>query len=152
MKNVVLMLFVSMSFASTLHGQGEPVECIPENIERCLGELGKDSSAVLNSCESTYLDHYFQERRGSFSFKDKKVFFLRGNLGAIISYKKNYFEEIKYALNEGYFPSYYVHQLLIFEDGDREKIGYDATITLGSKRYITQKIAMKYIEKSKKKR
>jgi len=127
------------------HAQEEPKESMPKNIVQCIDQLGKDSSAVLNSCESTYLDYYFQKHRGSFSFKDKTVFFR-------IHYKqqKKYFEEIKYALNEGYIPSYYVQQLLIFEDGDREKIGYDATVTLGSKKYITKKNAIKHIKKQKK--
>jgi len=138
MEKVISTLFVSMLIGVS-HAQEESMESVPKSIVQCLDQLGKDSSAVLNRCESTYLDYYFQKQRGSFSFKDKTVFFLRGNAGSIISNKKKYFGEIKDALNEGDIPSYYVQQLLIFEDGDREKIGYDATITLGSKKYITKK-------------
>lgn len=150
MKNIILMLISSFFFASILLGQEKSIEHMPKNIIPCLDKAGQDSSAVLNICESTYLNYFFEKQRGPFSFEDKTVLFLTGNYGAIKSTKNTFFSEIKQGLNIGTMPSHAMRQLLIFDESEWKNTGYDAAIITGSKRYLTKKDVIRSIEKSRK--
>lgn len=148
MKSLILLLLsVLMSFTIMLHGQENSIEDVPKSIIQCLDKVGKDSSIVLNVCESTYLDYYFQRQRGSFLFENKCVFFLTGNYGAIKSNKKIYYAEAKQVLSTGVLPSIGMQQLVIFDGHERKSIGYDAAIISGSKKYLTKKDVIKHIKK-----
>jgi len=151
MKKLISTLFISMLIGVS-HAQEQSMKNWPKTILQCVDQLGKDSSAALNSCESAYFDYCFQKERGSFSFKNRTVFFLRGSAGSTISDKKTYFERIEMALDDDCFPCYFMQQLIIFDDGEREKFGYDAAIATWSKRSLTKKHAIKQIKKHRKKR
>lgn len=147
MKNRIIILLGSMFFALILYGQEKNMENVPKNILECVHETGKDSSTQLNSCESSYLDYFFEKQRGLFSFKDKDVSFFTGNMGTVKSNKKDYFESVKQAYGMGLFPSLATSQLLIFDEVERKSIGYDAVIITGSKKNITKKHVVKYLNK-----
>ena len=150
MKTIILILFGSFFFTSILHGQVKSMEDIPKNIIQCLDKTGDDSSAVLNICESTFLNYFFEKQRGSFSFEGKNVLFLTGNYGAIKSTKNTFFSDIKKGLKIGSIPNNSMRQILIFNDSERKSTGYDVAIITGSKKFLTNKDAIKSIEKSRK--
>ncbi|MDM1046976.1 hypothetical protein [Sphingobacterium hotanense] len=147
MKNRIIISLGSMFVAIILYGQERNIETVPKNILECIHETGKDSSTQLNPCESSYLDYFFEKQRGLFSFKDKDVSFFTGNMGTVKSNKKEFFESVKQSYGIGLFPSLATSQLLIFDEVERKNIGYDAVIITGSKKYITKKNAVKYINK-----
>lgn len=126
------------------------MEDIPKNIIQCLDKTGDDSSAVLNICESNFLNYFFEKQRGSFSFEDKAVLFRMGNYGAIKSTKNTFFSGIKHGIINGSMPSHAMQQLLIFDKSERINTGYDAAIITGSKKFLTNKDVIKSIEKSRK--
>ncbi|MCT1526050.1 hypothetical protein ACS126_03690 [Sphingobacterium lactis] len=150
MKNIILILFGSFFFTGILYGQEKSMKDIPKNIIQCLDKTGQDSSAELNICESTFLNYFFENQRGSFSFEGKNVLFLTGNYGANKSTKNTFFSEIKQGLNIGSMPSHAMRQLLILDESDRKNTGYDAAIITGSKKYLTKKDVIKPIGKFRK--
>ena len=54
--------------------------------------LGIDDNFILNKSESNYLNSYFKAWRDTFDFTNKKVAFLEGAAGEIISTKSNFFK------------------------------------------------------------
>ncbi|MBV2228502.1 MAG: hypothetical protein KUL85_16725 [Sphingobacterium mizutaii] len=150
MKKVVLLLYLLLTFTYALFGQGKSIETFPKNIIQCVDKAGLDSSAILNICESTFLNYFFEKQRGSYSFEGKNVLFLTGNYGAIKSTKNTFFSDIKKGLKIGSIPNHSMRQLLIFADSEKKKTEYDVAIIIGSKKFLTNKDAIKSIEKSRK--
>lgn len=147
MKKTVLFIYLLLAFTYTLYGREKSMEYIPKNIIQCLDKVGLDSSAVLSTSESAFLNYFFEKQRGSFSFDDKTVFFLTGNNGAIKSTKNTFFRKIKLGLNIGIMPSQAMQQLLIFDGFEKKLTDYDAVIITGSKKYLTKKGVIKHIKK-----
>lgn len=147
MKNIILILFGSIFFTGILYGQEKSMKDIPKNIIQCLDKTGQDSSAELNMCESAFLNYFFEKQRGLFSFDGKNVLFLTGNYGANKSTKNKFFIEIKRSIDIGSMASHAMRQLLIFDESDRKNTGYDAAIITGSKKKLTKKHVVKYLNK-----
>ena len=105
MKQLFLILCMSVIFNGFLMGQEKLAENIPKDILDCLTEMGKDTVSTLNVCESKYLNYRFQKDKGTFDFCSKKVAFFKGNAGTIQSTKKDFFDKEKYFIDiKGFLP------------------------------------------------
>ncbi len=146
MKQLFLTMSLSIIFNICLMGQ-EKTENIPKDILNCLIEMGKDTIPVLNVCESKYLNFNYQKNKNTFDFCVKRVAFLKGNTGTIKSTKKEYFDRLKYFVyQKGFLPSD-SSQLIIFNEDEVKKTGYDAVIISQSKKYLTNKEVFKRLKK-----
>ena len=139
MKQLFLILCMSLIFNNFLMGQEKLMENISKDILDCLTEVGKDAVSTLNVCESKYLNCRFQKDKNTFDFYSKKVAFFKGNAGTIKSTKKDFFDKEKSFIEiKGFFPTGSA-QLIIFNDDEVRQVGYDAVIVVASKKYLTKK-------------
>jgi hypothetical protein len=123
-------------------GQEKSAKNIPKDILDCLTEVGKDTVSTLNVCESKYLNFCFQKEKGTFNFCGKKMAFFKGNIGTIKSTKKEYFAVEKQLIQDGFYPSP-GGQLIIFNEDEAKKTGYDVVFIVYNKRYLTKKEVIK---------
>lgn len=108
--------------------------------------FGKDTLPMLNECESKYLNFCFQSVKDSFDFSGKKIAFLYGNTGTILTTKK-YFFRYTFELFEIFGRKRYNCQLVIFNEEEARKIGYNAAIITSSKKNLTKKEVIKRLKK-----
>ncbi len=123
-KYSILFLFIFFSLGG---------KSLVQNIDDC----GKDDNPLLTMEESFFLEKYFNEKlqRPAFDFKDKKVLFVTGSGGTIISTKSEYFRNIKEWLeNHNSTISTFIEELT---DEEKAEFGYDAVITMWTKVYHT---------------
>ena len=149
MKQLFLVLCLPLILNVSLIGQEKSAEDIQKNIIKCFENMGKDTISIMDFCESKYLNFNFQKEKGEFNFCKKKVAFFRGNAGTIKSTKKEYFDRIKYFVNQkGYLPLC-TDQLVIFNEDQVAKTGYDAAIVYQSKRLVPINEVVRKLRKSK---
>lgn len=106
---------------------------LPEDIRLCLPDLGKDTLPMLNECESKYFNFCFQSVKDSFDFSEKKIAFLDGNTGTIMTTKKYFFRHT-YEYFEMFGRIRYLCQLVFFNEDEARKIDYNAAIISSSKK------------------
>lgn len=146
MKQLFFTLCLPVIFNISLMGQEKSAEDIQKDILDCLVEMGKDTILALNVCESKYLNFNYQKDKGTFDFCGKKVAFFKGNAGTIKSTKKEYFDRLKqFVHQDGLLPSS-SGQLIIFNEDEVKKTGYDAVIISLSKKYLTNKEVVKRLK------
>lgn len=121
------------------------LEVLGQNIDNC----GKDDNPLLTLEESTFLQKYFNEKaRGTtFDFKDKKILFVTGAGGTIVTTKSKYFRNIKEKLEKDNSAiSTFIEELT---DQEKAEFGYDAVITIWKNAYRTRvkKRVLKRIQK-----
>jgi|SRR5690606_29202961 len=135
MKYSILFLFVFLSFSG---------KSLAQNIEDC----GKDDNPLLTLEEAVFLKKYFEEIRDTdFDFKDKKILFVTGSGGTIISTKSAYFKDINdWEETHNSTIATFVDELT---DKEKAEFGYDAIITRWVK-IFTPKARKKVLKKSKK--
>jgi hypothetical protein len=126
-------------------GQEKIVENIPKDILDCLVEMGTDTLSTLNICESKFLNFCFQKEKDTFDFYGKKMAFFKGNTGTIKSTKKEYFDVEKQLIYSGRFPSPR-GQLIIFNEDEAKKVGYDVVFIVYNKKYITKEDIIKRLK------
>jgi len=143
MKQLFLTLCLPVIFNISLMGQENN---IPKDILDCLTEMGKDSISTLNVCESKFLNFCFQKEKGTFDFCGKKMAFFKGNIGTIKSTKKEYFDVEKQLIHKGFYPSPR-GQLIIFDEEEAKKTGYDVVFIAYNKRYLTKKDVIKQLKR-----
>jgi hypothetical protein len=145
MKNI---LFTIMFLSSVcLFGQVQDFNEIPKDISEHLDKMGVDNFPTLNDCECKYLNFNYQKNKTTFDFCGKKIYFLRGNIGTIKSTKIEYFDRLKYFVyQKGFLPSD-SSQLIIFNEDEVKKTGYDAVIISRSKKKLTKKEVIKQLKK-----
>lgn len=147
MKQLFLILCLSIIFNNSLMGQEKSAEDIKKDILDCLEEMGKDTLPTLNVCESEYLNLSYQKDKGTFDFCGKKVAFFKGNTGTIKSTKKEYFDVEKlFIYQKESFYNTGSGQLIIFNENEVNKTGYDAVIISLSKKYIKSKEVVKRLK------
>ena len=100
MKHLLLILFLPMIFNISLMGQDKSEQDRQKDILDCLVKMGEDTMVTLNICESKYLNFNYQTIKSTFDFHGKRVAFFKGNAGTIKSTKKEYFDRIKYFVNQ----------------------------------------------------
>jgi len=150
MKQLFLTLCLPVIFNISLMGQEKSAEDIQKDILDCLVEMGKDTISTLNVCESKYLNFNFQTDKGTFDFCSKKIAFFKGNTGTIKSTKKEYFDGLKQFVHQkGFLPSSSSGQLIVFDENEVKKTGYDAVIISSSKKYITNNEIVKRLNKKR---
>ena len=143
MKQLFLILCMSLIFNNCLMGQEKLMENISKDILDCLTEVGKNAVSTLNVCESKYLNCRFQKDKGTFDFCSKKIAFLKGNAGTIKSTKKDFFDKEKSFIEiKGFLPMG-SDQLIIFNNEEVRQVGYDAVIVSSSKRLLSAKDVIK---------
>jgi hypothetical protein len=147
MKKIFLIQCLSLIFNISLMGQEKSAKDLPQEILDCLLEMGKDTIPTLNTCESKYMNSYFQKNRGTFDFREKKIAFFTGNAGAIKSTKKDFFDEEKYFIYQNRFLPWGSSQLIVFNEDESKQVGYNAVIISSSKKYITKKDVIKQLKK-----
>ena len=149
MKHLLLILFLPMIFNISLMGQDKSEQDRQKDILDCLVKMGADPMVTLNICESKYLNFNYQTIKSTFDFHGKRVAFFKGNAGTIKSTKKEYFDRIKYFVNQkGYLPLC-TDQLVIFNEDQVAKTGYDAAIVYQSKRLVPINEVVRKLRKSK---
>lgn len=89
-----------MIFNISLMGQDKSEQDRQKDILDCLVKMGEDTMVTLNICESKYLNFNYQTIKSTFDFHGKRVAFFKGNAGTIKSTKKEYFDRIKYFVNQ----------------------------------------------------
>lgn len=146
MKQLFLILCMSLIFSNCLIGQDKLKKNISKDILDCLTEVGKDAASTLNACESKYLNCRFQKDKNTF-FCSKKVAFFKGNAGTIKSTKKDFFDKEKSFIEIKGFFSTGSAQLIIFNDDEVKQVGYDAVIVSSSKRLLTKEEVVKRLKK-----
>jgi hypothetical protein len=145
MKKLFLTLCLPVIFNISLMGQEKSARDIPKDILDCLVEMGKDTIPTLNVCESKFLNFCFQKEKGTFDFCGKKMAFFKGNIGTIKSTKKEYFDVEKELIHKGFYPSP-GGQLIILNEDEAKKTGYDVVFIVYNKRYITNKEVVKRLK------
>jgi len=135
-KYSILFLFIFFNFT---------LEVLGQNIDNC----GKDDNPLLTIEESTFLQKYFNEgeRGTAFDFKDKKILFVTGAGGTIVTTKSEYFRNIKERLEKDNSAiSTFIEELT---DKEKEEFGYDAVITMWKNAYRTsvKKRVLKKLQK-----
>ena len=149
MKHLLLILFLPMIFNISLMGQDKSEQDRQKDILDCLVKMGEDTMVTLNICESKYLNFNYQTIKSTFDVHGKRVAFFKGNAGTIKSTKKEYFDRIKYFVNQkGYLPLC-TDQLVIFNEDQVAKTGYDAAIVYQSKRLVPINEVVRKLRKSK---
>ena len=152
MKKILFILTMQILTNASTVGQEKKSGNVKEELVQCIEEMGKDTFSLLNDCESKYMNYNFQEKKGLFDFKGKKIAFFKGSSGTVKWTKKEYFIVRKETINHmGYVPI--AEQLIIFTEDEIERTGYDAAIISSSKRRLTNKEVVKRLEfRSKKKK
>ncbi|MDR1714483.1 MAG: hypothetical protein LBS20_01410 [Prevotella sp.] len=145
MRHLLLTLCLPVFFNISIMGQEKIVENIPKDILDCLVEMGTDTLSTLNICESKFLNFCFQKEKDTFDFYGKKMAFFKGNTGTIKSTKKEYFDVEKQLIYSGRFPSPR-GQLIIFNEDEAKKVGYDVVFIVYNKKYITKEDIIKRLK------
>ena len=131
-------------FNISLMGQDKLFGNIQKDILDCLSYVGQDTLPTLNDCESRFLNLLYQKAKGTFDFRGSKVAFLKGNIGTVKSTKKEFFDvQIKNIHKVGFVLNSGTGQLIIFNEDEVKKTGYDAVVISLSKKYLTNKEAVK---------
>lgn len=143
MKQLFLILYMSLIFNSFLMGQEKLTKNIPKDILNCLIEVGKSTVSTINVCESKYLNYLFQKEKGTFDFCNKKVAFFKGNAGTIQSTKKDFFDKEKDFIDIKGFLPLGSSQLIIFNEDEAKQVGYNAVIIFSSKKLLSKKEVVK---------
>jgi hypothetical protein len=123
---------------------------IPKEILENIDKMGIDDNLLLNKYESDYFNVKFQNGRKDFNFTEKKIGFLAGGDGSILSSKRIYFDNEKNNFSRGYDPNY--GTLYIFDNNQKEELGgSDAVIVYQSGMIISIKDVMKILKESQSK-
>lgn len=140
------MIFFCNSF---VRAQQNQTKIIPQDISECLSQIGNDTDSKLNASESKYLNYRFKNEKGTFDFTNTKVFFLKGNMGTVLSNKKEFFDSEKNFIDlQGFLPLG-TCQLIVFDNNETIQTGYNAVIIELSKKYISKKESIKRFKKYK---
>lgn len=159
MKRVHLFLLL-LVFINSIHAMGQ------KNVERdyqpnvidCLRQCGKDDCPLLNDNESIVLNYIlhggwgiFEAEGRDFDFTGKRVAFFKGNVGSVPSTKKEFFcTEKRYAETNGCVVSGF-RQLVVFDEKEINRVGYDAMIITSSKKLLSKREAYKLLVRHKNK-
>ncbi len=110
-----------------------------------LDSLGMDNRPQLSRAEARYLNDYFSASRADFDFSGKKVAYVTGSAGKVLSSKKDYFEQVLKSPD----PAHMATSLVRLTAKEKQRSGgYDAVITYwvkvfmkGSKSAILRKLS-----------
>jgi hypothetical protein len=126
MKHLSLILII-FSLNIYLFGQVKNFKEIPKEILEQLDKMGRDDYLSLNHFEGAYFNIIFEKSRKDFDFVEKKIGFITGSSGKIISDKRKYFDLERYRFNHNYSPNGGI--LYIFNANQKGRSsGYDAVI------------------------
>lgn len=145
----IISLFSICILCNSMMAQIEFLEKKPYDLGDCIFFLGQDTSSTLNDCESKFLNYLFVNRRGNFDFTEKKIAFLMGSGGTIMTTKSYFFEGLIEDKDVNEFCKYALltDQLVVFEEEDLKQTGFNAVITISCKRLMTRKKAIKQLKK-----
>ena len=92
-----------------------------------------ENNLLLNETEGAYLNKIFETTRKDFDFTNKKIGFLTGSSGKILSSKEHYFDMHKKHSTNANYPCDN-GTLYVFDASQKtESGGYDAAITYWNK-------------------
>ncbi len=91
MKKILFILTMQILTNASTVGQEKISGNVKEELVQCIEEMGKDTFSLLNDCESKYMNYNFQEKKGLFDFKGKKIAFFKGSSGTVKWTKKRIF-------------------------------------------------------------
>ncbi len=115
-------------------------------VENC----GLNDSPELTIIEANYFNEVFEEKRGEFDFKNKKIAFYEGSSGTVRSNKFDYFRKLKNS-NRDKDVHYWQAggtQLLILSEEEKERSGgYDVILVSWSKLYKQGKGRSKLVKR-----
>ncbi len=116
-----------------------------QDIKNC----GLDNQALISEPEAQFLNDFLKDRRDDFDFTDKKILFITGNSGHIISTKPDYFDSIRNRLDTDLFPV--PSHLTLLTEEEKKATGYDAILTYWVKRFTkrSKRKALKYLQEQK---
>lgn len=156
-KHYMIVLFCTvLSFACSPSLQSnmqqdnlEDLNKVPNDIVSYIDFCGKDTFSIINQWESLFLDWLYTNCRGQMSFENRRVLFLKGSSGTIISNKLAYFQGIKKAIKSNqYNPVTIYHQMLILPQDVVDQTGFDIVIGIWVKRRLTPKHILKIIKEN----
>ena len=119
----------------------QKISILDENLEYC----GQDNNTTLNSYEAIFLNNYIANI-DNFDFNNRKILFVTGSGGSIISSKTDYFNNIK-EWQEKYNTKVQT-TLNTLSKEEHEEYGYDAIILYWVK-VFSPKTKNKVLERSK---
>ena len=132
-----MMFFVSMN----LFGQIRANNDVPVEIMSFLDKMG-DSSPLLNSYESAFLNAVFKDPLSGFDFTNKVVGFFQGGD------KTSYFDMQRKHLADKNSPLDNGTLYLFDETQKKESVGYDAAILFWGKSFVPKDKLVKKLEKT----
>lgn len=135
------MIFISFFVSMNLFGQIRANNDVPEEILDHLDKMG-DSSPMLNSYESAFLNAVFKDSLNGFDFTDKVVGFLQGGD------KKRYFDMQRKHLADKNSPLDNGTLYIFDETQKKESGGYDAAILFWSKSFLPKDKLVKRLKKT----
>ena len=117
------------------------------NPENC----GNDENPILTETEAMFLNEYlrFQSQRKDFDFNNKKILFVTGSNGRTVGTKSAYFNYVK-GWKETY-NSRIASSLIVLNESDKDKYGYDAILTYWVKIRISPRAKTKILKRAKEK-
>ncbi|MDD4848707.1 MAG: hypothetical protein PHR53_08095 [Bacteroidales bacterium] len=132
MKQIVFVFLLSILFQSV-------------NAQEIIDSCGMNNDALMNSYEANFLNDYYRDK-GQFDFSDKKIAFITGGGGAIISSKSEYFNHVKQWKNN--HNTTIETKLIVLNLNEKELSGgYDAIVLFwvkffpkGQKQKILQRL------------
>ena len=139
MKRYLFLFSLTVMLSHVVMGQNCPPKELFNVFNSCDSELGKDTSRVLNECESKYLNLAYQNERGTFDFTGKKVAFFAGKNGAGQITKTQYFSTIKHWIKKNDTCNQELEitsilplvRLFVFDKKEAPKVGFDAVVFCG---------------------
>lgn len=96
------------------------------NAQQIIEHCGLDNDAKLNNDEAQFLNNYYKDR-GAFDFSEKKLAFITGGGGAIISSKSEYFSHVK-QWKDNHNTTIETKLVVLTSEEKESSGGYDAII------------------------
>ena len=135
------MILISFFVSMNLFGQIRANNDVPAEIASHLDKMG-DSSPLLNSYESAFLNAVFKDSLNGFDFTNKVVGFLQGGD------KTKYFDMQRKHLADKNSPLDNGTLYIFDENQKKESGGYDAAILFWSKSFVPKDKLVKKLNKT----
>lgn len=109
---------------------------------------GDDDNPELTKIEATFLNEYLrvQIQSKEFDFSNKKILFVTGSNGGTLGSKSAYFDDVKEWKTK--YNSKIATSLIVLEESDKIKYGYDAILTYWVKILISPKGIKKILKRA----
>ena len=118
------------------------------NFEPTPENCGNDDNPILTETEARFLKEYLsaQAQVDEFDFNNKKILFVTGSKGGTLGTKNAYFDDVKeWKVKHN---SKIATSLIVLDESDKMKYGYDAIITYWVKVLISPKAKDKILQRS----